>query len=101
MNINSIMNGLEEAIKISDGKLVARRRRVTILPVVEFSNQEVKNLRTSLKLTQFSFSQVLGVTVKTVEAWEKGTNSPNGPARRLMSILKEEPDTLKKHHILG
>lgn len=100
MNVNSILNGLDEAVKISEGKIEGRRKRVTIIPADEYSNQEIKNLRLMLKLTQLSFAQVIGVTAKTVEAWEKGTNSPNGPARRLMSILKEEPDSLNKYHIL-
>jgi putative transcriptional regulator len=35
----------------------------------------------------------MGVSVKTVEAWEKGTNKPIGTARRMLSLLQQD-DTL-------
>ncbi len=101
MEINSILKGLDEAVKISSGKMNARRHKVSILPTEAFSNQEIKNIRVNLKLTQASFAEVVGVNVKTVEAWEKGTNSPNGPARRLLAILKSEPEIVSKLHLIG
>lgn len=101
MNFKSIINGLDEAIKISDGRIKGRRQKVTISPVKDFSNKEIKNLREELNLTQITFAEVIGVTPKTVEAWEKGTNSPNGPARRIMAILKEDPESLKRYHLIS
>lgn len=100
MNFDSIMRGLDEAVKISNGELKARKQRLSISPIGEFSNIEIKNLRSSLNLTQLTFSQILGVSIKTIEAWEKGTNSPNGPARRFIGMLKEDPDLLEKHHLI-
>lgn len=100
MEINSILKGLDEAVKISSGKMNARRQKVSIMPAESFSNQDIKNVRMSLKLTQASFAEIVGVNIKTVEAWEKGTNSPNGSARRLISILKSEPEILNKLHII-
>lgn len=31
----------------------------------------------------------LGVSIKTVQAWELGTNIPNGPSARLLSLLED------------
>ena len=33
----------------------------------------------------------MGVSVKTVEAWEAGRNTPNGTACRMLAITKANP----------
>ena len=40
-------------------------------------------------MTQAAFASYLGVSVKTVEAWELGRTHPTGPAFRLINILDE------------
>ncbi len=96
----SLTTGLEQAIDIENEKVSARKHKVTIAPVEEFSNSEIKEVRESLKMTQVIFAQILGVSKKTVEAWESGINSPNGPAKRIISMLKEDPTIPEKYHIL-
>ena len=41
-------------------------------------------------MTQSVFANYLGVSVKTVEAWERGRTHPTGPAYRLMSFLAQK-----------
>ena len=36
------------------------------------------------------FSEFMGVSVKTVEAWESGRNIPMGPASRVLDLLSED-----------
>ena len=55
-------------------------------PVPEYTPEEIRRIRIKSKMTQVSFANYLGVTVKAVEAWECGRNKPNGSARRLMSL---------------
>lgn len=43
-----------------------------IEPVRSFSSKEVRDIRISVNLTQIAFAAVLGVSKKTVEAWECG-----------------------------
>lgn len=50
-----------------------------------------------MTLTQKTFAQTIGVSVKTIEAWEKGTNSPNGSASRLLELMDQKPDVVKEH----
>ena len=38
------------------------------------------------------FAQYMGVSVKTVEAWEAGRNHPVGAACRLLAMTKNDPD---------
>jgi len=41
-------------------------------------------------MTQVLFANYMGVSLKTVEAWEKGTNRPTGTACRLISMLENK-----------
>jgi putative transcriptional regulator len=43
----------------------------------------------------------MGVSTKTVEAWEAGTNKPIGSARRFLSVLKSDPSLLNKCNIIS
>ncbi|MDY0278624.1 MAG: helix-turn-helix domain-containing protein [Acholeplasma sp.] len=57
--------------------------------------QYVKELRSKLNYTQLYFSQVLGVTKKTIEKWEQGKNPVKGPSAALLYIINENPEILK------
>jgi len=50
-------------------------------------------------LSQSLFSSVLGVSVKTVEAWESGRNIPRGTAQRMLALIDKEPEIIRKHII--
>lgn len=93
---DSIMKGLEEAVAHADRKLNCRVDRVRIDPVRAFTGSEVKQIRQSVSMTQELFAGYLGVSRKTVEAWEAGQNHPNGAASRLLTIIEREPETVSK-----
>jgi putative transcriptional regulator len=57
------------------------------LPVPEYRADDVQRLRSSLNLSQRGFASVLGVSARTVEAWEIGRNAPSGSARNLLYLL--------------
>ncbi|MDO4962085.1 MAG: helix-turn-helix domain-containing protein [Eubacteriales bacterium] len=44
-------------------------------------------MRTKAGMTQTVFANYMGVSKKTVEAWECGRTHPTGPASRLLAIL--------------
>lgn len=101
MNVfDSIMQGLEEAVAHEKGEIKARTASCTVNPVPEYDAQEIKDIRLSLGMTQTTFAKVMGVSVKTVEAWEAGTNKPIGAARRFLCALKEDPSLLVKCNIV-
>ena len=95
-----IMNGLQEAIDYNKGKIEARSNVLSIDPVPKFEADDIKSIRTGLGMTQYIFAGAMGVSQKTVEAWEAGRNVPNGPASRMLSMLKSDPDLLEKYHIV-
>lgn len=101
MNLfKSIVKGLDEAIEIEKGHRIGRRKKITVTPVEMYSNIEIKEIRKTFDLTQATFATVVGVSTKTVEAWESGINKPNGSARRLLGLLKIDNNLLKNYHII-
>ena len=89
---DDIKLGLEQAIEYEKGNLKAKKTTLTILPLETFSSQEIKEIRNSTGLTQVLFAKYMGVSVKTVEAWEAGRNHPDGAACRLLTITRRNPN---------
>ncbi len=89
---NDIAQGLKEAIAYEEGRLPAQTVRLSreIPAPPEWSAQEIKALRLNLPMSQRSFAAFMGVSVKTVEAWESGRNRPNGSAARLMELVAKD-----------
>ena len=102
MNVfESIMTGLQEAVDYEDGKLTARTMKISVTPPPEITAEEIKDVRKQFRMTQSVFAAVLGVSVKTVEAWESGTNHPSGSAKRIISIIQTDPDFIEKYHLVN
>jgi len=102
MEINkSILNGLNEAIEYEKGNIKARVHKFVVAPLEVFKADEIKTIRNSLGLTQNVFAGLLGVSSKTVEAWEAGHNRPNGSACRILSMIKSDPQLPKKYNIVS
>ena len=93
----SIMRGLEEAVEDSKAeKPFLKRHKVTIEPIKNYDADEVKRIRNSTGLSQKNFASDRGVSDKTVEAWEAGTNHPSGAASRILSMMEMDKDLVLK-----
>ena len=53
-------------------------------------NVNVAEVRESLSMTQKAFASVLGVSCRTVEAWESGKSNPTPTAKKLMFLIQED-----------
>ena len=93
---NSIIQGLSEAMDYQNGKITARKTRLIIKPVVSFNNNEIKRIRQKTGLSQVMFAGSIGVSPKTVEAWENGRNKPEGASRRLLEVVRNDPGFLRQ-----
>ena len=78
--------------------LTKRNKCIRIEELEHFSADEIRALRLRLHLSAGLFSEILGVSEKTIEAWESGHNEPSGPALRLMNMLRRYPDILTETH---
>ncbi len=89
---SDLMDGLEEALAYSKGKAsvetFVRKRSLPTINVVE--------IRESLRMTQKSFAAVLGVSCRTVEAWESGKSNPTPTAKKLMFLIQEDHTLIQK-----
>ena len=88
---DELKQGLQDAIDFEDGKLSAPVRRASVSPVVHYSPSDIKKIRQTAGLTQAMFAAYMGVSLKTVEAWEGGRNTPSGPACRLLALTQGNP----------
>ena len=56
----------------------------------------VTDAREKSGLSQSEFAALLGVSVRTLQAWEQGQRHPSGAARTLIKIALTQPGVLRK-----
>jgi len=81
---------LEQAVAFKKGDKSKARVSVCELPVPEYKADDVVRVRSILNLSQRSLAVVLGVSSRTVEAWEVGRNEPCGAARNLLYLIEKD-----------
>ena len=83
---SGIMDGLTEALAYEKGKASAETfARKQSLPAIN-----VLEVRKSLSMTQKAFANVLGVSCRTVEAWECGKSTPTPTAKKLIYLIQQD-----------
>ena len=89
---SGIMEGLSEALSYEKGKANAETfARKQSLPIVN-----IREIRTTLSMTQKSFAEVLGVSCRTVEAWECGKTAPTPTAKKLIYLIQQDHSLVNK-----
>lgn len=89
---SGMVQGLNEALAYEKGKASAETfARKQSLPDVNISE-----VRASLSMTQKAFASVLGVSCRTVEAWECGKSNPTPTAKKLIYLIKEDHSLVEK-----
>ena len=105
MNINGykdktfgevLIDAATEMLEHAEGKRKLRMQTVEVEPVPSYAPSAIKALRNKLNLPQGLFGSVVGVSGKTVEAWEAGTRKPSGTAMRILAELDTNPEYLNK-----
>jgi putative transcriptional regulator len=56
----------------------------------------LRKIRARLKLSQPEFAARFGLKVATVRDWEQGRSRPDGPARVLLTVIREEPEAIER-----
>ena len=97
-----LIEAMQELVDYSDGKIDLRTSKLNVAPVRDaISAEEIKETRKKLGMSQGVFAIVLGVSKKTVESWEVGRYTPDGAARRLISVMQIDPAFPEKYGILS
>lgn len=92
------LRGLRDALR--DGESLPDRftmRNVELeLEPREYSPEDVVALRERFRASQGVFAKLLGVSIKTLQAWEQGGNPPTPMARRLLETIDQYPRPWEK-----
>jgi DNA-binding transcriptional regulator YiaG len=56
----------------------------------DFNRDRIRELRTSLNMTQENFAHEIGVTFATVNRWENGRTTPNRVAQKVLQQLEKK-----------
>jgi putative transcriptional regulator len=94
----SAVQGLNGTTCQEREKTLTRKTRSAIKPVREFDTEAIRRIRRKTGLSQVMFALSLGVSPKTVEAWECGRNRPEGASRRLLEIVQANPAFLQQFY---
>ena len=89
---SEVMSGLEEALDHAKGKT----RSTTMIRKRSLPDIDVAAERKALNLTQKSFASILGVSSRTVEAWESGKSNPSPTARNLIFLISQDHSLIHK-----
>lgn len=68
-----------------------RRAKLQLTPTA-YDPKKIRATRDLLGLSQSQFASFLGVSSRTVQAWEQGVNEPSQGARRLLDEIRHDPN---------
>jgi putative transcriptional regulator len=91
-----LIQSARQAEAHSAGKAKLRANMIEIVPVPEYRPQDIKSIRARLGLTQGLMGGIVGVSTKTVEAWEIGYRRPSSSAMRVIAELDTNPTYFEK-----
>ena len=65
-----------------------------IIPEVQLTTNQIKEIRESLSLSQTVFAKLLNVSPSSIRQWEQGKRQPTGATQVLLDLLKRSPHIL-------
>lgn len=96
-----LIGALEEAAAHARGELSARvdrvpltARRASVAAPPRYSPERIRSLRRELGVSQPVLAGMLNVSTGTVQAWEQGGRTPEGPSLRLLEVAERHPEVL-------
>ncbi|MGO8674109.1 MAG: helix-turn-helix domain-containing protein [Capsulimonadaceae bacterium] len=89
-----LKKGLEEGIAHEEGRTTLRVTDVIVPdPPGAFSADDIRRIRSGLRMSQTGFARLLHVSNKTVQSWEQGTRKPQSSSARLLQFI-ESPEMM-------
>lgn len=91
--IESRLRGFAEALANQENlsEKYACRRVVLDLTPTRYDADKIQETRASLGVGQGVFARLLGVSLNTIRAWERGKTRPSRMARRFLDELRRDP----------
>ena len=91
-----LIKSAKQAEAHASGRKKLRTNVLEILPVPDYKPQQIKDIRARLGVTQVLMGSIVGVSTKTVEAWEVGYRRPSSSAMRVLAELDTNPGYFHK-----
>ena len=88
-DFDHLVVSVEQAGAIKRGKLKPGR-------TIQMDPADIRMIRQKLDKSQSEFALMIGVSVSTLQNWEQGRRRPEGPARALLKIASENPETVAR-----
>jgi putative transcriptional regulator len=86
-DFRNLVKSVRQAGRIRRGQMKPSR-------VYTFRPADIKSIRLKLGKSQSEFAIMIGVSVATLQNWEQGRRSPEGPARALLKVAAEKPEAV-------
>ena len=86
-HFEKLVASIKEAGEIEAGTIEPNR-------VHEVKPPEIKRVRDKLNVSQNDFAMMIGVSVRTLQNWEQGRRTPEGPAKALLRIATKNPQAV-------
>jgi putative transcriptional regulator len=91
-----LFDELIESVAQMKGIQAGRRRPSRVTRAADLLGQDVDvaALRARFRLSQAKFAALLGINKDTLQNWEQGRRTPQGPAKVLLRVAAAYPDAL-------
>ena len=86
-DFDQLVVSVKQAGAIKRGKMKLGRR-------IQMEPADIRMIRKKLNKSQSEFALMIGVSVSTLQNWEQGRRRPEGPARALLKVAAENPETV-------
>ena len=86
-DFQNLVKSVRQAGRIRRGK--ARPSRVS-----HCRPADIRSILVSLGKSQSEFALMIGVSISTLQNWEQGRRTPDGPARALLKVAAENPQAV-------
>lgn len=86
--INGLAHGLHQA-NIIDKKTLRELTDSDLPELIEYTGEEIQQLRTKQKLSQAVFAKYLNVSPATIRSLEQGTRHAHGAILKLLNIVNK------------
>ena len=88
-DFTKLVGSIQEAGQIKAGKKKASR-------VYKIDPPSIKAVREKLHVSQNEFALMIGVSKSTLQNWEQGRRTPEGPAKALLTVASKNPKAVMK-----
>jgi putative transcriptional regulator len=91
---SALEGSLKQAVSFKNGDISHGRISVCEIPTPVYDGTDVRRIRETLRLSQNGLAVALGVSKRTVEAWEAGKSNPSNVANKLIYLIEKNQELL-------